>query len=53
MKLKRVERERVERVRKKLERARAVHTNPVEVGVNDLEFLLDLVDRLEREASRE
>ena len=31
----------IQKLRKRLEVAKAVHTNPVEVGVNDLEMLLD------------
>lgn len=36
----------IQKMRKRLEVAKAVHTNPVEIGVKDLEMLLDHLESM-------
>jgi hypothetical protein len=39
------DKERLDKLTERLRRAIAVHTNPVEVGVNDLQWLLDIAKK--------
>jgi hypothetical protein len=45
MKLLKKELEVIQKLKEKLRFAKSVHTNPVEIGVKDLEIILNIIDR--------